>query len=288
MQFAKYQALGNDYIIIEPNELIGHSVQAISKVICDRHYGIGSDGLLVGPQTSHVADFKLSIFNPDGSEAEKSGNGLRIFCKYIWDTSRVSVKPFTVETAGGIVTCSVLGHGKIIRVEMGQPSFMSGLIGIEGHEREVVAEEIVVDGQKLTYCGVTIGNPHCVILDAAVDSQTTKRLGPLIETEKRFLNRTNVQFLKVIDRANIYINIWERGAGYTLASGSSSVAAAAVARKLGLVDDLVKVEMPGGKLVIEFDEKLGACMSGPAEKIFSGSFDAKVMLTHFKVQPAFT
>jgi diaminopimelate epimerase len=281
MKFAKYQPLGNDYIIIEPTELTGHSAIDISKAICHRRLGVGSDGLLVGPQPSRVADFRLSIFNPDGSEAEKSGNGLRIFCKYLLDTHLVSAKPFTVETAGGIVTCSILDHGKSIRVEMGQPSFMSGLIGIAGHEREVIAEEMVVDGQKLTYCGVTIGNPHCVVLDAAVDRQTTMRLGPLIEAETRFLNRTNVQFLKIIDRNNIYIHIWERGAGYTLASGSSSVAAAAVARRLGLVDDSINVEMPGGRLVIEFDEKQGAHMSGPAEGTFTGRFDPEAMLARY-------
>jgi len=271
MHFAKYHALGNDYIVINPADLSGKLGISQVRLICHRNYGIGSDGILLGPLDTEEADFGLRIFNPDGSEAEKSGNGLRIFSRYLWDKGLVGTQPFTVATLGGMVTCRVHPGGSSVTVEMGEVSFDSTRIPVLGPPREVVSETIVVDGETFTFCAATIGNPHCVILRDAVSREETMRYGPLIETDPRFPNRTNVQFMKILDRKNIRIEIWERGAGYTLASGSSGSAAAAVARKLGFCDQEITVHMPGGALHITISEQSSIVMTGPVLKIAEGA-----------------
>ncbi len=269
-RFSKYHALGNDYIVIRPEELRGElTLQAIRR-ICHRNFGVGSDGILVGPLESRSSDFGLRIFNPDGSEAEKSGNGLRIFARFLWDERLVGVKPFTVETRSGQVLCEVLDGGKAVRVEMGEVQFASAAIPVAGPPREVLNEKIVIDGREWTYCAATVGNPHCVVFSDAPTPDQARRYGPRIEVDTRFPNRTNVQFMKVLDRRNIRIEIWERGAGYTLASGSSSTAAAAVAYRLGLCEPDITVHMPGGRLGIRFRNGFFATMTGPATKVCDG------------------
>ena len=271
MQFAKYHALGNDYIVLDPMDIPGNLTTTQIRVICHRNYGLGSDGILLGPLKTADADFGLRIFNPDGSEAEKSGNGLRIFSRFLWDRKLVREDPFTVFTAGGKVTCRVHRGGNSVTVEMGEVSFASTRIPVTGPAREVINETMVAGGKEFTFCAATVGNPHCVILRDTVARDEAITYGPLIETDPRFPNRTNVQFMKVLDRKNIQIEIWERGAGYTLASGSSSSAAAAVARKLGLCDSDITVHMPGGTLEITVSDQLFIVMSGPVVKIAEGT-----------------
>jgi len=271
MHFAKYHALGNDYIVIKPADVPGTLGVSQICLICHRNYGIGSDGILLGPLDAKKADFGLRIFNPDGSEAEKSGNGLRIFSRYLWDKGLVGDEPFTVMTPGGKVTCRVHSGGSAVTVEMGEVSFYSTRIPVLGPPREVVNETVEVAGKQFTFCAATIGNPHCVILRDAVSRDEATRYGPLIETDPRFPNRTNVQFMKILDRKNIRIEIWERGAGYTLASGSSGSAAAAVARKLGLCDPEITVHMPGGAIHITISEQFSVVMTGPVLKIADGT-----------------
>jgi len=270
MRFSKYHALGNDYIVISPTEMGGTPDPDIVRLICHRNYGLGSDGILLGPLESRSCDFGLRVFNPDGSEAEKSGNGLRIFARSLWDQRLADVKPFTVETPGGRVLCEVRDGGKSVKVEMGRVSFDSKAIPVEGEAREVLNEELDIQGHVLKYCAATVGNPHCVVFSGDPTPEQARHYGPLIEIEPRFPNRTNVQFMKVMDRNNIRIEIWERGAGYTLASGSSSTAAAAVAHKLGLCDQDVTVHMPGGSLRIQFERDFYATMTGPVTKICDG------------------
>lgn len=273
MKFCKYHALGNDYIVIQPTDAQGELDQGHIHLICHRNYGIGSDGILLGPLKSTSCDFKLRIFNPDGSEAEKSGNGLRIFARFLWDRGLVRERPFSIETIGGTVRAHVQSGGKSVTVEMGEVSFDSKKIPVTGVAREVLNETIKVGDMAFTYCAATIGNPHCVILCASPTEEIAKRYGPLIEIEPRFPNRTNVQFMNVLDRGNIQIEIWERGADYTLASGSSSTAAAAVAYKLGLCDSKIMVHMPGGNLDIWFREGFHAIMTGPVVRIGEGEID---------------
>jgi diaminopimelate epimerase len=271
MKYEKYHALGNDYIVIRSAELQSNLAPDVIRLICHRNYGIGSDGILLGPLDSKICDFRLKIFNPDGSEAEKSGNGLRIFARSLWDEGLVGGNPFTVETLGGTVSCEVSGDGKSVKVEMGEVSFDSTAIPVEGAAREVLNEELKIDGHVLRFCAATVGNPHCVVLSDDPTPDIAHRYGPLIEVDSRFPNRTNVQFMKVVDRNSIQIEIWERGAGYTLASGSSSTAAAAVAHKLGFCDPDITVHMPGGNLRIQFTNGFFATMTGPVTKICDGA-----------------
>ncbi len=274
MKFYKYHGLGNDYIVMNPAEIGRKLTPDEIKLICHRHYGIGSDGILWGPSPSNAAPFRLQIFNPDGSEAEKSGNGLRIFSKYLYDHGFVQNAPFKIDTLGGVVTARVHADGRMIDVEMGRVSFHSGDIPVAGPPREVINESIVVQDRTFTFCAATIGNPHCVLPVDELSEALARSYGPHIETDSRFPNRTNVQFLKTLDRNNIQIEIWERGAGYTLASGSSSSAAAAVAHKLGLCDDEITVHMPGGELKITVGDDYAIDMTGPVIHIGEGVIDA--------------
>jgi len=270
MKFFKYHALGNDYLVIDPQDWPSPLTPSQIKLICHRNFGVGSDGILLGPLPSDQARFALRIFNPDGSEAEKSGNGLRIFSRYLWDRQRVKNEDFNIQTPGGVVTSRVLDDGKTVRVEMGQVSFQSDKIPVSGPIREVINEKIAVVGRTFTFCAATIGNPHCVIPLPEISAELARQYGPLLETDARFPKRTNVQFLKVLDRKNIQIEIWERGAGNTLASGSSSSAAAAVAHKLGLCDASITVHMPGGKISIEIGDGFSILMTGPVTKVAEG------------------
>jgi diaminopimelate epimerase len=276
MKYVKYHGLGNDYLVIRPDDIAGDLETSQVQRICDRNYGVGSDGILLGPLHSDKCDFQLRILNPDGSEAEKSGNGLRIFSRYLYDEGLVHETKFTVETLGGTVICHVQDSGKTVSVEMGKVSFLSTLISVVGEEREVLQEHMEIAGNKFEYCAATVGNPHCVILFEPITPELAQKYGPLIEIDSRFPHRTNVQFLEVLDRQNIRIEIWERGAGYTLSSGSSSTAAAGVAYKLGLCGPNVTVHMPGGDLVISFSKDLAATMTGPVTRICDGSMDLEM------------
>lgn len=276
MNFYKYHALGNDYVVIEPKNISQVLTYEQIKRICHRNYGIGSDGILYGPLDTEKADFALKIFNPDGSEAEKSGNGLRIFARFLLDTQRIGFDECTIMTLGGIVKAQVLDNGLRVRVDMGQVSFDSTNIPIQGPPREVLSENIDIDGKAIEYSAATIGNPHCVVLNTDPSEALARELGPKIETDARFSNRTNVQFLKVLDRNNIQIEIWERGAGYTLASGSSSSAAAAVAYKLGLCDSQIQVHMPGGQIDIEIAKDFYITMTGSVTRVAEGVLSSEM------------
>ena len=268
MRFAKYHALGNDYLVLEPKDCPTlFSAEAIRKV-CHRHYGLGSDGILYGPIERQDGTFGLRILNPDGSEAEKSGNGIRIFCRHLLETKLVKEgKEFKIHTIGGIVACTVFDGGNRIRVEMGKVSFRAPVIPHVGADREVLGESITVNGKTFKYWAATVGNPHCVIPVENLSSDLAKTYGPTLEVHPNFPNRTNVQFMKIVDRKNIQIEIWERGAGYTLASGSSSSACAAVAHKMGLVDADLTVHMPGGKIMIGIGADTSIVMTGPTTPV---------------------
>jgi len=268
--FYKYHALGNDYIVLNPVEFDDTLTDDSVRLICHRNFGIGSDGILLGPIKDQHNKFALKIFNPDGSQAEKSGNGLRIFTRYLWDKGLIEGDSILIHTAGGVVQSRVFEDGRLISVEMGKVSFDSRIIPVEGPEREVINEKMEVKGRIVEFCAATIGNPHCVVLKTEISAAEAKEIGPPIENEPRFPNRTNVQFMKVLDRSNIQIEIWERGAGYTLASGSSSSAAAAVAHRLGLCDGQITVHMPGGKIEIKIAEDFAVSMTGPVTRVAEG------------------
>ncbi|MEX0332300.1 MAG: diaminopimelate epimerase [Puniceicoccaceae bacterium] len=271
MRFYKYHALGNDYLVLDPVDAPELPQATDIQTICHRNFGLGSDGILYGPLPSEKADFGLRILNPDASEAEKSGNGLRIFARYLRDTGKVGTEPFTVDTLGGVVTCVVNEDGSSITVDMGTVSFAADVIPVDGFEGDVVDKTIELEGKVYPMYAATIGNPHCVLPMDEVDKAIACELGPLIENHPIFPNRTNVQFLKVLDERNIQIEIWERGAGYTLASGSSSSAAGAVARRMGAVGSDITVHMPGGMIQLQIDDGFSVRMTGPATRV--GAYD---------------
>ena len=270
--YDKYHALGNDYIIIDPNKSTITLTEKNIRLLCHRNFGIGSDGILYGPffhDTSMSQRMSLRIYNPDGSEAEKSGNGIRIFARYLVDQHYVTEKEFALKTAGGTVQVELLDKtGHQIKVDMGTAAFAA------------VNEPLLINNRTLQITSLSIGNPHCIVLCETLSTDAVLELGPVLETHNRFPNRTNVQFLKVIDRRTIQIEIWERGAGYTLASGSSSCAAASAAYKLGLVDHEVNVLMPGGVIQVTIGQDGHIFMTGPVTAVSRGLFasDLQVLL----------
>ena len=277
--FAKGHGLGNDYIVMEASDLPGElSTEAIVK-ICDRNWGVGSDGILLRTASSK-ADFGLRILNPDGSEAEKSGNGLRIFAKYLRDHGHAKSDVFTVDTKGGIVECQCQtrnGRVTFVTVEMGHATFRPAEIPMTGPTGDAVGVPLkLADGSTLTATAVSVGNPHCIVFVDRLDDDETRRLGPQLERHPAFPNRTNVQFARVLGRDAIEIRIWERGAGYTLASGSSSCGAASAAVRNGLCDHgKVTVRMPGGDLIIEVRPDWSLRLEGPVEEVYTGALSAE-------------
>ena len=278
--FVKGHGLGNDYIVLDGKDLDFPLTPLAVQRLCHRNWGIGSDGILLRVD-SPKADFGLRIFNPDGSEAEKSGNGLRIFAKYLYDHGRTKKTTFTVETKGGVVECQChIAAGRVasVTVEMGRATFRAPEIPMNGPDREVVGVPLQVNDTFLKVTAVSVGNPHCVVFTDKLDEAEAKRLGPLIERHPAFPNRTNVQFAKVLGRDRLQILIWERGAGYTLASGSSSCGAACAAVKNGLCDHgPVTVVMPGGELTIEVRLDWSLRLQGPVEEICSGTLSPDLL-----------
>jgi len=281
MRFTKYHGLGNDYLVINPVDVPQQPTPDQVRLICHRNYGPGSDGILYGPLTTDSGHLGLTILNPDGSEAEKSGNGLRIFSRYLFDIGKFKHQPFSLQTRGGLVRCCVRPDG-FVEVDMGRVSFDAKQIPVRGHDGEVLNKTIILGGVNYTFCAATIGNPHCVLLMEEVSEELAKRLGPQIECDARFPNRTNVQFLKVLGRNDIKIEIWERGAGYTLASGSSSSAAAAVAHRLGYCDGDITVHMPGGSLQIQLTHDFQVKMTGPVVKVCDGTIASEAFSTEIR------
>jgi len=272
--FVKTHGLGNEYIVLDEENISFKLTEKAIQRICNVNFGIGSDGILLKVK-SDKADFGLKIFNPDGSEAEKSGNGLRIFCKYVYDYGFTSNKEFTVETKGGIVRANIVEEtsskkAKRISVDMGKANFNSKEIPTSFITEEVIGEKLQVDDKKYEINCVSMGNPHCVIIKDKLDIDEIKTYGKLIENNEMFPNRTNVQFAKVLSRNEAEILIWERGAGFTLASGSSSCAVASVLKKKNLVDNEIKIKMLGGELIIEIDDEWNVRMTGEVRQIAKG------------------
>lgn len=265
MNLYKYHALGNDYIVIDPRESEVLLTPGNIRAICHRHTGFGSDGILYGPFRDD-GELALRIFNPDGSEAEKSGNGLRIFTRYLFDKGDIGSDRVKILTHGGEVSVQVYAPNDI-EVEMGIPEFVPEKIPVRSNRNSFLEQKIETDEGNFSASCVSMGNPHCVIFTDDPTPEIAKKIGPLVETHDLFPNRTNVQFAQVVDDSHIRLEIWERGAGYTMASGSSSCAAVAVAHKLGKVSNSVNVQMPGGELKIQIMETGLAVMRGAVSKV---------------------
>jgi diaminopimelate epimerase len=273
--FVKSHGLGNDYIVIDSDNVNFELSDELIITICDEHFGIGSDGILL-KVPSAIADFGLRIYNPDASEAENCGNGLRIFSKYLFDYGFASGKMFTVDILGRLVRCEILeltnGKASKVRVEMGRANFLSSEIPIQFDKDECVSEDIEVGDKHFSATCVSMGNPHCVVLRDTLDVDELMEFAPQIQALDMFPNGTNVQFAKVFSRSEVEIRIYERGAGYTLASGSSSCGVAASMYKNGLVDNKVTVKMPGGELELSIADDWNVTMTGPVRQVCEGVF----------------
>lgn len=268
IRMKKYHGLGNDYLILDPNKNNIRLQARYIQQMCGRNFGIGSDGILYGPLWEEEK-IRVEIYNPDGSQAEKSGNGVQIFAKYLLDEGYVKEKSFVLTTASGDVSIEFLEKsGNSMRVNMGKPCFAGEMIPVTGiQDSEVVNEPLSFHGNIYNTTCLSVGNPNCVIMMEELSRGKAVELGPFVENADYFPNRMNMQLLKVLDRENIQIEIYERGAGYTLASGTGACAAAAAARRMKMVGDMVTVHMPGGELFIEMKEDNTIFMTGSVEYV---------------------
>ena len=257
----KYHGLGNDYLVFDPNKNELELNEANVKMICNRNVGLGSDGILEGPLLGeHLA---VKIWNPDGSVAEKSGNGVRIFAKYLKDAGYVQKKNYELMTDGGIVEITYLNEeGSRLRISMGKLSFVSEEIPVIGERREVINEDMVFGNNLYPATCVSVGNPHCVIPMQEISKEIDSKIGVHSESARYFPERVNTEIMKVTDRNNIAIETYERGAGYTMATGTGACAAAAVAYKLGLTENKMLVHMPGGDLQVEIADDWNVYITG--------------------------
>ena len=291
-RFFKGHGLGNEYIVLDPAELTFKLTPERITWICDRRKGIGSDGVLT-LQDSDSADFGLRIWNPDGSEAETSGNGLRIFACYLRATGRTQKQSFSVETPGGKVQVETqidpCGVVSAATVQMGRATFSPAALPCTLDIEELVEQPIKVTGETLTFTGVNVGNPHCVVFhprsqrwqpepdDLLWRRVDLLRIGPALETHPIFPNRTNVQLAETTGLDSIRILIWERGAGETQSSGSSACAAASAAVRQGMVTPPVTVESPGGALLVDVDEEFNLKLTGPVAEVARGTLSSTLL-----------
>lgn len=258
----RYHGLGNDYLVYDPNKNELELNKANAEMLCNRNMGLGSDGILEGPFIGEK-HMSLRIWNPDGSVAEKSGNGVRIFAKYLKDAGYVQKKNYKLVTDGGLVEITYLNEdGSRLRISMGKLSFWSDEVPVTGERREVINEDMVFGRTLYPVTCVSVGNPHCVIPMREISQPLVCKIGNYSEVARYFPERINTEIMKVIDNNNIAIETFERGAGYTMATGTGACAAAGVAHKLGMTGNKVVVHMPGGELQVEIDENWEVYMTG--------------------------
>ena len=276
MKFTKMQGLGNDYVYVNCFEEKIENPPAVARYVSDRHFGIGSDGLImINP--SEVADFEMEMYNADGSRGEMCGNGIRCVAKYVYDYGLTDKTQISVETLGGIKYLDLtVEDGKVVlvKVDMGKPELKSDLIPIISENEKVIDEPIEVDGQVYHMTGVSMGNPHTVIYVDDVKNLDLEKIGPKFENHERFPKRINTEFVHCIDRNTVEMRVWERGSGETLACGTGACAVAVSSILNNLTDTQVTVKLLGGDLQIEWDrEKDRVFMTGPATVVFDGVID---------------
>ncbi len=273
LAFTKMHGIGNDFILIDCREenLCSQlpSVGELSRRLCHRRFGIGADQvLLLFP--SKVADFKMKIFNADGSEVEMCGNGIRCLAKYIWDRGISTNDALSVETAAGIIRPERVDG--MVKVDMGEPILQAREIPVN-LDGVIKNYPLIIDGKELKITCVSMGNPHAVIFVDNVEAFDVKRYGPVIETHELFPKRTNVEFIEVMGPERLKMRVWERGAGETMACGTGASAAAVAANLNGFSEKKVTVGLLGGELKIEWSGNNRVYMTGPAEEVFEGRIE---------------
>jgi diaminopimelate epimerase len=278
--FVKMHGLGNEYIVLDSTNINFNLTARAIKRLCNIHFGIGSDGIVLKVATD-TADFGFRVYNPDGSEAEKSGNGLRIFCKYLYDYGFAKKRQFSVETLTDIVYADIVeeekGKASLIRVDMGKAIFGSRQIPVDSDKPEFIGQKIKAGDREFEVNCVSVGNPHCVVIKQELDENEIRTYGPLLENHPLFPNRINVQFAKVLSGHDAEILIWERGAGFTLASGSSSCAASSVLVKRGLIKGDITMHMQGGNMKIQIDDEWNIRMTGAVREIAGGQLSDELI-----------
>ena len=272
IQFTKMQGIGNDFIVIDAFQQteLPSDLPAFAQKVNDRRFGIGGDGLILLEQGDQ-APFRMRMFNPDGSESEMCGNGIRCFGRLLKDHDHLTSYVVRVETGAGILELQLVEPNQY-RVDMGKARLTRGEIGMLGSANEQFIEQDVPEGFKGT--AVSMGNPHLVIFVDDASKIELERVGPILEHFTEFPRRTNVHFIQVIDRQHLIQRTWERGAGVTLACGTGACASAVAAIVTGRADRCVDIRLPGGHLQIEYKEDGTVLMTGPAESVFEGSIEA--------------
>lgn len=276
MKFTKMHGLGNDYVYVNCFEEKIDNPPAVARFVSDRHFGIGSDGLImINP--SKTADFEMEMYNADGSRGEMCGNGIRCVAKYVYDYGLTDKTQISVETLGGIKYLDLTvedGEVSLVKVDMGKPELEADLIPIISEREQVIDEPIEVDGKEYHMTGVSMGNPHAVIYVDDVKGLNLEKIGPKFENHERFPKRINTEFVHCIDRQTVEMRVWERGSGETLACGTGACAVAVSSILNNLTDTQVTVKLLGGDLQIEWDrEKDRVFMTGPATVVFDGVID---------------
>ena len=276
MDFVKMHGLGNDFVFIEDKTGQDKDYTVLARAMCNRHTGIGADGLIVIVD-SRVADVRMRIINSDGSEAEMCGNGIRCFAKYVYDSGIIEKKRFTVETPAGImepeITVGADNKAKLITINMGRPSFNRSEIPMEGADGRVLNEDLCVDGENWKITSLLMGVPHTVTYVDDVDSVDIEKIGPLFEKHEAFPKHTNINFAQQMDDRTVKVRTWERGAGATLACGTGSCSVAVASFLNGRTGREVDIQLPLGILHIEYREEDGnVYMTGPAAVSFTGTW----------------
>ena len=275
VQFCKMHGLGNDFILIEDLKDSGRDYAALAKRLCDRHTGIGADGILV-VLPSHKADLRMRIVNCDGSEAEMCGNGVRCFARYAWERRLITKHEFTVETLAGIVQPQLSIEGAkvtAITIAMGKPRLERQAIPMLGSAGRVLGEELLTDAGTYKITSMFMGVPHTVVFVENAARTAIEKIGPQIERHAAFPEGTNVNFVEILNRHEIIVRTWERGAGPTLACGTGCCASVVAAWLNGLTERQVIVRLPLGELCIEYAADETVRMTGPAAYVFSGSWE---------------
>jgi len=276
LRFTKVQGLGNDFVLVNgfEQELDLDRFPELAVKICDRHFGVGADGL-VPLLPSRTADVNMRIYNSDGSEAEMCGNVIRCAAKYLFEHDLVKKKKIRVETLAGIRIPELIienGQVTLVRVDMGEPRLERVDIPMLGAPGRVVDEELEIDGTAYRITAVSMGNPHCIIFVPDVEAVSPSRLGPRFETHPAFPRKTNVEFVQVLNRSEVNMKVWERGAGITMACGTGACATGVASALNGYTGRLVTVHLSTGALLIEWAGDNHVYMTGPAEEVFSGVY----------------